>query len=372
MSRTLSTTPRRTGRSWFAVSVGLAVIVVLGAGPLSAGSALASGNGCEPHLVTHTPGSRGAQAPVSITSQHLEQGVEGWRTVSWAAAPGTTITAVTAVKTDGTTTSISAGQTGSAVDVLSLRFCGTAEVDRGEPDPDPTDQAPTDGGGEAPADDAPADDAPATGGDDGQEQSAGSSNDQPSNSGSRDTSTNDQPSTSGSSDRSTSSQPSTSGSSDRSTSSQPSTSASPNGSTSSQPSTSGSPNGSTSNGQTAPGGSTADDDADAAADDTSTEASGDDAEPDDTDRDTQEPGADAQEPEDPEEDREASSEEAGQSAGDAASVAGEQAEEPTEVLGVQVSASDPGPALTPLLVVLLVAAVLAGGAGALWERRSQR
>ena len=111
---------------------------------------------CDP-LVTHTPrGSTGDRDAVAITSQSLEQGRAGWAHVSWEAAAGTTVDEVHVVR-DEETEHLTEGdlRTGTAEDVLELRFCGRAAGDDGRsgsdepdgPDDDPSAEDPRTGGG---------------------------------------------------------------------------------------------------------------------------------------------------------------------------------------------------------------------------------
>lgn len=128
--RRRTATPRLAG--WVAAAtVTAAGVIAMGVTP-----AAATPEPCEPHLVTHSPdGSVGVERAVSITAQSLEQGVEGWGTVAWESAPGSTVTAVTITVRDGTITTITEEPSvGSAFDVLELRFCGTAEGGEVPPD----------------------------------------------------------------------------------------------------------------------------------------------------------------------------------------------------------------------------------------------
>lgn len=111
-------TPRR-----LAATIGAAALLAA----LGAPAALASDAGCEP-LVTHTPaGSQGDTRAVAITSQTLAAGVDGWERVGWQAAEHTTVAAVEVVREDGTEHRTDGDlATGSAEQVLELRFCGSS------------------------------------------------------------------------------------------------------------------------------------------------------------------------------------------------------------------------------------------------------
>lgn len=135
----MATSPFHRRRTTAPMLVGWVVAAtVTAAGVIAAGATPASATQepCEPHLVTHSPdGSVGAERAVSITAQSLEQGVEGWGTVAWESAPGSTVTAVTITMRDGTITTITEEPSvGSAFDVLELRFCGTTEGGEAPPD----------------------------------------------------------------------------------------------------------------------------------------------------------------------------------------------------------------------------------------------
>lgn len=160
-----------------AVTLGAAALVAA----LGAPAALAADGDCDP-LVSHTPtGSEGDTGAVAITSQTLSSAA-GWERVGWEAARDTTVTAVAVVREEATEHRTDGDlSTGTAEQVLELRFCGTvdgdeepadeqpadereAEVERvvaSEPADEPADPEPANEPDEAPADDAAAEPAPA-------------------------------------------------------------------------------------------------------------------------------------------------------------------------------------------------------------------
>lgn len=81
----------------------------------------------------------GNEAAVAITAQAIDRDQDGWINVSWAAAAGTELTAVTLHRVDGTVTLLVDDlATGSAQDVLELTFCGTTtQPAPADPEPEP-------------------------------------------------------------------------------------------------------------------------------------------------------------------------------------------------------------------------------------------
>ena len=85
----------------------------------------------------------GDDSAVAVTAQLLEKDFAGWASASWQAAPGTTLTAVTAHRVDGDITELTPAPTGTATHVVAFTFCGTAEpLQAGEPEPDTKPEAP--------------------------------------------------------------------------------------------------------------------------------------------------------------------------------------------------------------------------------------
>jgi len=86
---------------------------------------IVGGERCDDLLVTLSPTAiEGDGSAVAITAQTLEQGVPGWASATWQAAPGTTLTAVTARTVAGDIT-LPPTATGTVAEVESLTFCGT-------------------------------------------------------------------------------------------------------------------------------------------------------------------------------------------------------------------------------------------------------
>jgi hypothetical protein len=84
---------------------------------------------CDDPLAVLTPtGSTGDLGAVAVTAQVLEQGVEGWAEVTWEAFEGTTIDAVTIVRTDGEEVRTDGAASGVASQVLELVVCGSTEA----------------------------------------------------------------------------------------------------------------------------------------------------------------------------------------------------------------------------------------------------
>lgn len=81
---------------------------------------------CEPPLAVLAPsGSTGDLTAVAVTAQVLEQGVDGWAEVTWEAFPGTELTSLTIVRSDGAEVLTDPPAAGSASEVLELIACGT-------------------------------------------------------------------------------------------------------------------------------------------------------------------------------------------------------------------------------------------------------
>lgn len=84
---------------------------------------------CDDVLVTVTPDSiAGAETAVAITAQQLDADTPGWVSVSWEAAPDTTLTGVTVRTVTGTATLVDDLTTGTVQDVLELTFCGRVDT----------------------------------------------------------------------------------------------------------------------------------------------------------------------------------------------------------------------------------------------------
>jgi hypothetical protein len=114
--------------------VTLAIATVLTLAILLVGSRAADAAGytaeCDPIVTFTTSGVDGDDRAVSITSQVLVAGVDGWEHLSWQAAPGTTLDSVVVVGTD-TTTVLRDGDlsNGLAEDAVEITFCrSTAAV----------------------------------------------------------------------------------------------------------------------------------------------------------------------------------------------------------------------------------------------------
>ena len=109
----------------------LAAATLLTLAMLLAGSTAADaagyGVGCDPIVTFTTSGVDGDDRAVSITSQVLVAGVDGWEHLSWQAAPDTTVDSVIVVGAD-TTTVLRDGDlsTGVAEDVVEITFCRSA------------------------------------------------------------------------------------------------------------------------------------------------------------------------------------------------------------------------------------------------------
>ena len=106
---------------------GLLLTVLLG---LVAAPALAAATDppatCDRPLAVLAPsGSTGDLTAVAVTSQVLEQGVEGWAEVTWEAFDGTQVTSLTIVRSDGTEVLSDPPASGSASEVVALIACGT-------------------------------------------------------------------------------------------------------------------------------------------------------------------------------------------------------------------------------------------------------
>jgi hypothetical protein len=83
--------------------------------------------GCADHLVTLRPdGVEGHDRAVGITAQTLDAGLPGWAYATWQTAPGTTLTAIITSSADGSTSRLPVSDSGEAVDVVALTFCGSA------------------------------------------------------------------------------------------------------------------------------------------------------------------------------------------------------------------------------------------------------
>ncbi len=183
--RTSPASPLVPHRRGFAIAAAVTLLLALAAVPALAQE---SGGGddpdadasgvCTPELVTHTPdGSTGVEVAVAITSQAIDQDVDGWISVSWQVSEGAQLTGLTVTEIDGSTSTLTDDiDSGSFFDVAELRFCGSYDgevaVEPGPPVED-DDGAKDDGGG---SDDGAKDDgATATGG--GTDGSTGGSGD---------------------------------------------------------------------------------------------------------------------------------------------------------------------------------------------------
>jgi hypothetical protein len=104
-----------------ALSVALAALGVGSiVGPAAAEAA------CEDPLVVLAPeGADGETTAVAVTSQVLERDTPGWASVTWQAAEGTRLTEVVVVTSAGVRT-LPGDASGTAEEVLELRFCGTS------------------------------------------------------------------------------------------------------------------------------------------------------------------------------------------------------------------------------------------------------
>jgi hypothetical protein len=91
---------------------------------------------CAGPLVSFTPaGTVGNDRAVMLTSQAFEQGDRGWGHVSWEAAAGTTVHAVSITR-EGDVTTLDNGDLskGTALDVDAIAFCGESRQERDLPD----------------------------------------------------------------------------------------------------------------------------------------------------------------------------------------------------------------------------------------------
>lgn len=129
-------TPRVAGRVALAMTILCAMLWP------AVGGARADGAPCEPLLVTLSPeGTTGLATAVAITAQAVDRGTGGWVTVTWQADTATQLTAVTLTDLDGSTSTRTGDlTTGSAFDVVELRFCGTTTPgsEPAEPEAAPT------------------------------------------------------------------------------------------------------------------------------------------------------------------------------------------------------------------------------------------
>jgi hypothetical protein len=142
-SRASGVTVRSRRHVLFAACLAVPALGVLG-------PAAAAAEGCNDPLVVHRPdGSTGEARVVAITSQALDRDTPGWARVAWEAAPGTRLTEIVVVTTEGERRHAGTAK-GSATDALELRFCGTVDRD-GSDDPAEERTTPvrfdTDGGG---------------------------------------------------------------------------------------------------------------------------------------------------------------------------------------------------------------------------------
>lgn len=88
--------------------------------------AVSGETGCDEPLAVLSPsGSSGALGAVAVTSQVLEQGVDGWADVSWETFGDTELDSVTIVRSDGEEVRTGDLATGTASDVRELIFCGS-------------------------------------------------------------------------------------------------------------------------------------------------------------------------------------------------------------------------------------------------------
>jgi len=88
--------------------------------------AASSAPGCDQPLAVLSPtGSSGDLGAVAVTSQVLEQGVDGWAEVGWETFGDTELDSVTIVRSDGEEVRTGDLATGTASDVRELIFCGS-------------------------------------------------------------------------------------------------------------------------------------------------------------------------------------------------------------------------------------------------------
>ena len=88
--------------------------------------AASSATGCDQPLAVVSPtGSSGDLSAVAVTSQVLEQGVDGWAEVGWETFGDTELDSVTIVGSDGEEVRTGDLATGTASDVRELIFCGS-------------------------------------------------------------------------------------------------------------------------------------------------------------------------------------------------------------------------------------------------------
>jgi hypothetical protein len=101
-----------------AVAVGLTTLPALAAG---------GAGGCDDPIAVLSPtGSSGDLGAVAVTSQVLEQGIDGWAQVSWETFEGAHLDSVTIVRTHDEEILTEGLDRGSASEVLELIFCGSA------------------------------------------------------------------------------------------------------------------------------------------------------------------------------------------------------------------------------------------------------
>lgn len=105
----------------------LLVAAVLGATLLVASPAAASA--CDTPLVRVAPGvDNGPHAPLVLTSQVLEEGVDGYAAATWQLAADVTPDALQIVDLDGTTSLLPPTPTGTVIDVQELIACGSLQT----------------------------------------------------------------------------------------------------------------------------------------------------------------------------------------------------------------------------------------------------
>jgi len=106
-----------------AVSLGLTALPALASGD--------AGETCDDPLAVLSPtGSTGDLGAVAVTSQVLEQGVEGWAEAGWESTEGTVLDSVTIVRTDDQQVLTEDIASGTAANAAELIFCGTTGGNR--------------------------------------------------------------------------------------------------------------------------------------------------------------------------------------------------------------------------------------------------
>ncbi len=104
----------------------LAVGALLVAAPSVAG-ARSSADPCDELLVTARPdGSTGRTDAVLITSQTVEQGIDGWAALAWQPTPGTQLRTIEVVTTTAVHTLPGDATTTDVGGIVEVRFCGTS------------------------------------------------------------------------------------------------------------------------------------------------------------------------------------------------------------------------------------------------------